>query len=63
MQCRDSSGLVNSAQHFPTSYEGTHACTHAMLVAFPRTHGTNACLMTHHFYLLGTQQRTSPRQR
>ena len=30
MQCH-SSGLVNSAQHFPTSYEGTHACTHAIL--------------------------------
>ena len=32
MQCHSScSGLVNSAQHFPTSYEGTHACTHAIL--------------------------------
>ena len=30
MQCH-SSGLVNSVQHFPTSYEGTHACTHAIL--------------------------------
>ena len=30
MQCH-SSGLVNRAQHFPTSYEGTHACTHAIL--------------------------------
>ena len=30
MQCH-SSGLVNIAQHFPTSYEGTHACTHAIL--------------------------------
>ena len=30
MQCH-SNGLVNSAQHFPTSYEGTHACTHAIL--------------------------------
>ena len=30
MQCH-SRGLVNSALHFPTSYEGTHACTHANL--------------------------------
>ena len=30
MQCH-SRGLVNSAQHFPTSYECTHACTHAIL--------------------------------
>ena len=30
MQCH-SSGLVNRVQHFPTSYEGTHACTHAIL--------------------------------
>ena len=30
MQCH-SRGLVNSAQHFPTSYEGTHACTQAIL--------------------------------
>ena len=30
LQCH-SSGLVNRAQHFPTSYEGTHACTHAIL--------------------------------
>ena len=30
MKCH-SRGLVNSAQHFPTSYEGPHACTHAIL--------------------------------
>ena len=31
MQCHNR-GLVNSVQQFPTSYEGTHACTHAILV-------------------------------
>ena len=30
MQCH-SRGLVNSVQQFSTSYEGTHACTHAIL--------------------------------
>ena len=31
----------------------THA--HMQSLACPRTHGTNACLATHHFYLLGIQ--------
>ena len=36
----------------------THA--HMQSLACPRTHGTNACLTTHQFYLLGIQQRASP---
>ena len=44
MQCH-SRCLVNSAQHFPTSYEGTHACTHAcnpwpVLEHMAQTHGS-----------------------
>ena len=37
MQCL-SMGLVNSAQHFPTSYEDTCACTHASLEHMAQTH-------------------------
>ena len=33
---------------------------HMQSLACPRPHGTNACLTTHHFYLLGIQQRASP---
>ena len=42
-------------------YARMHTCTPWSL-ACPRTHGhgTTACLTTHHFYLLGIQQRASP---
>ena len=36
MQCH-SRGLVSSVQQFPTSYESTHACTHAILGLYSTT--------------------------
>ena len=45
-----------------TSQQVTKVRTHAHMqsLACPRTHGTNTCLTTHHFHLLGIQSRASP---
>ena len=54
-KCSATAGVWSTTRS--TSQQVTKVRTHAHMqsLACPRTHGTNECLTTHHFYLLGIQ--------